>query len=198
MANQKQMKIDGETISVKDDLITWSNLISFSRILVIIPIIYFHIRNDYQINFTVTALIFYAIISDYLDGLVARKMNQVTELGKILDPVADKLIAFFLFGYIVLLGWIPLWFFVVGVIRDLLIMAGSLYIRKVRGKVAMAVMSGKISVNVLALYGFSVFFFPEADPLHNFFMIASLVMMILSFIHYCYRYIQILNGADFN
>lgn len=198
MAKQKQMRLDGESVTVKQDIFTWSNFISFTRVLVILPIIYFHIRNDYQINITVTLLIFYAIISDYLDGLVARRLNQVTELGKILDPVADKLIAFFLFGYIVLLGWIPVWFFVVGVVRDLLIMAGSLYIRKVRGKVAMAVMSGKISVNVLALYGFSVFFFPDADSLHNFFMIASLVMMILSFIHYCYRYIQILNGADFN
>src|SRR5690625_5456586 len=83
----------------------------------------------------------YRVASDYLDGLVARWKNEISELGKILDLVADKLMAFFLFLYTVMLGWIPVWYFVIGVIRDLCIMTGSLIIKKRSGKVAMSIMS---------------------------------------------------------
>ncbi len=192
------INVDGKKVLVRDDIFTWSNLISFSRVLVTIPIIYLHYENNREISLLVTLLIFYGALSDYLDGWVARLRNEISELGKILDPVADKVMAFFLFFYTVWLGWIPLWFFVVGVIRDLFIIMGSGYIKSKRGKVAMSTMTGKISVNVLALYWISVFFFREATSIHSILMMASLAMMIVSFVHYFYRYKMILEGADFN
>ena len=190
--------IDGKKVLVRDDIYTWSNLISLSRVLVVIPIIYLHIENDYQVNGWIWALIVYGALSDYLDGLVARWRNEISELGKSLDPVADKLMAFFLFIYTVWLGWIPLWYFVLGVIRDSLIMAGSAHIKKKRGKVAMSIMSGKITVNLMAIYWISVFFFPGAENVQTFFMVASAVMMIVSFVEYKERYHKIIEGADFN
>ncbi|CAN5143309.1 CDP-alcohol phosphatidyltransferase family protein [soil metagenome] len=192
------INVDGKKVLVKNDIFTWSNLISFSRVLVTIPIIYLHYENNREVSLLVTLLILYGAFSDYLDGWVARLRDEVSELGKILDPVADKVMAFFLFFYTVWLGWIPLWFFVVGVIRDMFIMMGSGYIKSKRGKVAMSTMSGKISVNVLALYWISVFFFREAVTIHTILMLASLAMMIVSFVHYFYRYKMILEGADFN
>lgn len=190
--------IDGKKILVKDDILTWSNLISLSRVLIVIPIIYFHIQNNYQANAAIVLLIIYGVISDYLDGLVARWRDEISELGKILDPIADKLLAFFLFLYTVAIGWIPVWYFVIGVARDLLIMAGSGHIKKRRGKVAMSIMSGKISVNIMAIYWLAVFFLRDATDLHNFLMLVSVAFMIYSFIEYVIRYRQIINGADFN
>lgn len=198
MAKYKLTNIDGRKISVKNDIFTWSNMISLSRLLIAIPVIWLHIENDYQVDLTITLLILAGIFSDYLDGVVARARDEVSELGKVLDPVADKLMAFILFGYTVLLGWIPIWYFAVGVIRDLMIMAGSAYIKRIRGKVAMAVMSGKISVNVMALYWVSVFFFPAATIVHQILMITSVIMMAISFIHYLHRFNQIRLGAEFN
>ncbi len=190
--------IDGKKVLVKDDILTWSNLISLSRVLIVIPIIYFHIQNNYQANAAIVLLIIYGVISDYLDGLVARWRDEISELGKILDPIADKLLAFFLFLYTVAIGWIPVWYFVIGVARDLLIMAGSGHIKKRRGKVAMSIMSGKISVNIMAIYWLAVFFLRDATDLHNFLMLVSVAFMIYSFIEYVIRYRQIINGADFN
>ncbi|MEX0994930.1 MAG: CDP-alcohol phosphatidyltransferase family protein [Balneolaceae bacterium] len=198
MTKHNLTNIDGRKISVKDDIFTWSNLLSLSRLLVAFPIIYLHMQNNYQVNILIVILISLGIFSDYLDGLVARKRNEVSELGKALDPVADKMMAVVLFGYTVWLGWIPVWYFALGVVRDLLIVAGSAYIKWLRGKVAMAVMSGKISVNVMALYWVSVFFFPEATQAHQFFMISSVILMVVSFIHYCYRFDQIRKGAEYN
>jgi CDP-diacylglycerol--glycerol-3-phosphate 3-phosphatidyltransferase len=198
MEKYKLTNIDGEKISVKNHVFTWPNFISLTRLLIVFPLIYFHMENGYQVDLIITALIGYGILSDYLDGLVARKTNEISELGKVLDPVADKLMAFFLFLYTVWLGWIPVWYFIVGVARDLLIMAGSAYIKRIRGKVAMAVMSGKISVNVMALYWVSVFFFQGATGVHKILMIVSVVMMVISFVHYIHRFNQIRKGADFN
>ena len=195
---QETSNIDGKKVLVSDDIFTWSNLISLSRVLIVIPIIYLHIQNDYQVNALIWGLIIYGAVSDYLDGLVARWRNEISELGKVLDPVADKLMAFFLFLYTVILGWIPLWYFFLGVTRDLLIMAGSAHIKKKRGKVAMSIMSGKVSVNFMAIYWISVFFFPEATGIHNYLLAVSTVMMIVSFIAYRKRYNKIIAGADFN
>lgn len=195
---QKVSNVDGKKVLVRDDIFTWSNLISLSRVLIVIPIIYLHIENDYQVNAMIWVLVIYGAISDYLDGWVARWRNEISELGKVLDPIADKLMAFFLFLYTVVLGWIPLWYFFLGVTRDLLIMAGSAHIKKKRGKVAMSIMSGKVSVNIMAVYWISVFFFPEAGQVHNFLLAVSTVMMIVSFIEYKNRYRKIIAGAEFN
>lgn len=192
------INVDGKKVLVRDDIFTWSNLISFTRVLVTIPIIYLHYENEQEINSLIILLIAYGVFSDYLDGFVARMRNEISELGKMLDPVADKMMAFLLFFYTVWLGWIPLWFFVLGVIRDILIMMGSGYIKKVRGKVAMSTMSGKIYVNVLALYWMSVFFLQQATTVHIVLMIASLIIMAISFVDYFFRYKKILEGAEFN
>ncbi|MFO7845093.1 MAG: CDP-alcohol phosphatidyltransferase family protein [Balneolaceae bacterium] len=192
------LHVDGKKVLVRNDIFTWSNLISFSRVLVTIPIIYIHYQNNKEVNQLVLMLIAYGALSDYLDGLVARLRNEISELGKMLDPVADKVMAFLLFFYTVWLGWIPLWFFLIGVVRDLMIMLGSWYIKKERGKVAMSTLSGKISVNVLALYWMSVFFVPEAEQVQTVLMYCSLAMMAFSFIAYVKRYKLILDGAEFN
>ncbi len=192
------INVDGKKVLVRDDIFTWSNLISLTRVLVALPIVYLHYENHKEINYLILGLIFYGGISDYLDGLVARMRDEISELGKILDPVADKIMAFVLFFYTVWLGWIPLWFFVIGIARDVLIMMGSWYIKRERGKVAMSTMSGKVSVNVLALYWLSVFFFPEQASIHIVLMMASLVVMVISFIDYFYRYKLILEGAEYN
>lgn len=190
--------VDGKKVLVRDDIFTWANLISLSRILVVFPIIWMHMQNDQQVNLWITLLIIYGAISDYLDGLVARWRDERSEMGKIMDPVADKVMAFFLFLYTVVIGWIPVWYFALGVARDLMIMAGSAHIKRKRGKVAMSIMSGKVSVNIMALYWLSVFFFREAETAHTFLMMVSVAMMFVSFIEYKRRYYKIIKGADFN
>ncbi len=190
--------VDGKKLIVKDTVFTWSNLISVSRILVVFPIIYLHQNNSLQINTPIMILIVYGVISDYLDGLIARLTNSISEFGKMMDPIADKTAAGLLFIYTVWLGWVPLWFLVFFVLRDLLIIAGSTLIRQKYGKVAMAIMSGKITVNVQALYWISVFFFPERTQVHFWLLWASVAMMSYSFLDYFNRFRVIMRGAQFN
>lgn len=64
------------------------NILSFIRIIIIIPFVLYFLNDNYL--FAALMLIISGL-SDMFDGIIARKLNQVTRLGKILDPVADKL-----------------------------------------------------------------------------------------------------------
>lgn len=190
--------IDGKKVTVSGRMFTISNFISFSRVLIAFPVMYIHYRNDFTVNNYIYGLIGYGIISDYLDGLVARKTNTISELGKMMDPISDKLAAGALFIYTVWLGWVPVWFLVFFIIRDVLILLGSSFIKLKYGKVAMSTLSGKITVNVLAAYWIAVFFFREATRMHELLLWASVIFMAYSLYSYFNRYRKIMRGAEFN
>ena len=105
-------------------ILTIPNLFSFLRIILII-IAGCQLYNHNNIN----AFIIYltAIITDFFDGFFARKLNQISELGKILDPLADKLMVISAVLILLLQHRMPLWFVIIVVIRDILILLGGLY-----------------------------------------------------------------------
>ena len=71
---------------------TYANLITYLRIILIpLMVIIFFLDFEYA-NYYVAFTFSIAAITDYIDGNVARRMNQETKLGKFLDPVADKLL----------------------------------------------------------------------------------------------------------
>lgn len=106
---------------------TIPNLISFIRILLIIPLIYFFLNEEY---ITGVSILVVSGISDMLDGWIARKFNQISALGKILDPIADKLtlVAVIVCVGILIPSIIPL--AVLLVTKDLLMLAGGYYLIK--------------------------------------------------------------------
>lgn len=100
--------------------------------------------------FRVLALVTYALasISDAIDGYIARNFNQSTPLGRVLDPIADKLLL--LTGVVTLsvTKWhagLPIWFAVLVIARDVVISVGMLIIYLTHGKAKVrARISGKI------------------------------------------------------
>jgi cardiolipin synthase (CMP-forming) len=60
-------------------------------------------------------------ITDWVDGYLARHLGQVSELGKILDPVADRLLFFVGAGGILIDGSVPTWFAVIVLVREVLV-----------------------------------------------------------------------------
>lgn len=188
--------IDKRKFVVKNKYMTLANFFSFSRILVAPILIIVHSKHG--INTLFTSLVVYAILSDYLDGWAARFNDEITELGKVADPVADKLLAGMLFIYAGWIDLIPIWFVTLCLSRDFLIMLGSLLIGRKKGKVAMSVMSGKIFVNFLAAYWIMAFFFPGYTQIISYLLISTTAILIYSFFDYIYRFIQIQRGADFN
>lgn len=192
------MDVDSQNITVTKRVFTLSNGISLLRIPIAALLVFLHYQNGGEFTLPVLLLIFAGIFSDYLDGILARKLNQVSELGKALDPICDKLGMLILFSYVVWLGHIPLWFFLFAIGRDLIIMAGSAYVRSRHGKVPMAIFSGKASINVVTVYWVIAFAFPQAEFWLHFWLGGSVIMMLYSFYEYMERFYRIAQGADFN
>lgn len=71
-----------------------------------------------------------ASLTDSLDGYLARKWNQITEFGKLFDPLADKLLLLAVLFCIARSGLIPWWVLVVMAVKELLMMAGSVWMLK--------------------------------------------------------------------
>jgi cardiolipin synthase len=65
-------------------------------------------------------------ITDWIDGYLARHLHQTSELGKILDPVADRLLFFIGAGGILIDGSVPTWFAVVVLVREVLVAGATL------------------------------------------------------------------------
>lgn len=132
-----------------DRILTVPNLISFIRLLAI-PYFWWVLLAEERIAFA-AVLIFLIGGTDWIDGYLARRLNQVSELGKVLDPVADRLmiasalIAGLIAGAIpAVIGWALL-------IREAFV-GGMALLLATRGHGALAVRPlGKIST--FLLYG---------------------------------------------
>lgn len=72
----------------KEDLFTVPNILTYFRFLLIVPFVCFFLNNNYVVA---SVCIILSGLTDCFDGFFARRLNQVTSLGKILDPIADKL-----------------------------------------------------------------------------------------------------------
>lgn len=81
-------KNDSQHESVYKKIFTAPNILSLFRIVLIVPSVYYILMENY-----ILAMILLIIsgITDMFDGIVARQLNQITKLGQVLDPVADKL-----------------------------------------------------------------------------------------------------------
>lgn len=91
------------------------------------------------------AVIVYALASltDVLDGYIARKYNQITDFGKLMDPLADKLMVIAMLLMLVINAYIPAWVLVVMVCKELAMVAGAALLLGGRKVVVMANKLGK-------------------------------------------------------
>ncbi len=111
-----------------------ANKISVLRILlvpgIVASMLYYHPDREW-LRFVALGLFLVGVVSDAVDGLIARSQQQQTQLGTLLDPIADKsLILGALISCSVIRGlpdWmrIPAWFNLIVISRDVLVIAGS-------------------------------------------------------------------------
>ncbi len=126
-----------------------SNQLSLLRLFLTIPCA---IALWYDLRIFTLIIAFIAIVSDYLDGYLARKLNQVTDLGKILDPIADKVLVLTIIVVMILKNDIPLWLASFIIFRDIAILLGGILIKKLKGIVLVSNYWGKWAVSAIALY----------------------------------------------
>ena len=164
---------------------TIPNLISFIRILLVPLFAYLFMQGDFVPAVIVLAL---SGLSDCVDGKIARKFNQISALGKMLDPLADKLtqitLAVLLFLTFNKADDTMLkafsWVFLVFIGKEFIMVLGSVIMLTVGLRPGAAEIYGKVAT--LAFYVVMVFiigFGPEVGAFRNLFTIPNTLMMIL-------------------
>jgi cardiolipin synthase len=130
------------------EVFTISNLFSFLRIFLVIPIFYY--LSIYE-NILALIIIIVAVVTDWLDGYFARKFNQITQLGKVLDPLADKICTLGGFIALTLYQQFPLWLTVVIIVRDITLILGSFILYRHRHVVNPSNRPGKLTAFLIVV-----------------------------------------------
>ncbi len=171
-----------------DRIWTISNSISITRVLFLIPLAYCLFGEFEYHRFWAVGVITVAVLTDFLDGYLARRLHQVSEVGKVVDPVADKIAVGVLGIFLMALGDIPVWYIVVVLLRDGLILAGGIYIKKKKNIVAQSNWPGKFAVSSIALYlFFSTFSLSSLATAKTYSLWLSVVLMAFSMVVYAQR-----------
>jgi len=173
---------------MKGPYFTISNLLSISRIFLVIPIVLFLRQQTAIGNYFALGLAILACITDFLDGILARKLNEISDLGKILDPLADKFAILIVTFLLIFLRDFPAWLFFIIIVRDLAIMAGGLFIVGKHKVILQSNWYGKFTSGALALTILAYILDFKAS--HPWLIGISVIMLILSSVSYALVFIR--------
>ena len=163
-----------------------ANFLSISRIFACIPLIICFSKmasnSDYRIYSIY--IILYIVISDILDGFYARRANVVTDLGKIIDPVADKIGFITVLIYLIQTFGQPFFiFFILLSVRDILLLSFALYFLVYTDYTPQANNWGKLFIFVCVLM--VIFYIYELNPVVSYILyFSSIVLLLISSVIY--------------
>lgn len=215
MSNKKKTKekekpkyhTSGDT-SVSNRAFTIPNLICLARILLITPFVEFFLDKEY-VNAAI--VIIASGLSDCIDGLIARKFNQESELGKILDPLADKLTLLAVGICLCLIEPFFLPVVVILVIKDILMLIGSSKVIKMGILVPKSKWYGKVGTVMFYITVTFIVFVEMMQTMENpliyidyetgkwismIMLCLTAIMMIFAFIMYSITFRDIIKRAE--
>lgn len=176
----------------KNEWLTIPNLLSLFRIMLIPLFVYSYLTaNSQEDYFVSSAIIVFSGLTDLLDGVIARKYNQITELGKVLDPAADKLTQAAL-AFCLIVTWEYMWIMVlIFLIKEISLIINNVLLLRKNKKIDGAQWYGKVSTFVF--YGCTILLvaFPGMNTgLANTLMAVTAAFLLLSFVLYTRLFIK--------
>jgi|TARA_B110000263_G_scaffold68271_1_gene59256 CDP-diacylglycerol--glycerol-3-phosphate 3-phosphatidyltransferase len=174
-----------------DRIMTLANSISISRILLTFPLVY--ILNIFSIEtqemaYVVWGIILLIVFTDFLDGYVARKTDEITNFGKIIDPVADKICLVVVLTFLIFEYKLPfLIFFLLLSIRDVYLIIIGVYLINAQEEVFQSNWTGKWFLGISTLM-MAAFIFPAPEWARWGLYSISLLLMAVSTWQYSNRY----------
>ena len=173
----------------RKEIYTLSNSLSILRLLLFIPIWVLLDKNELDhIRIIILAICLFGALTDILDGLIARKRNEVTEFGKIIDPLADKIVIATLVIRLFAIGEISGYYLFMILTRDLLILIGGTMVTNRIGKVLPSNILGKITViNIAAVLLLILFGINKENIIFQIIYILSIILIAVSLVGYVIR-----------
>ena len=181
----------------QDRIMTLANAISISRIFLAIPLVLLFediSKGEPAKLWWAFGLILIIILTDFLDGYVARKAEETTNFGKLIDPVADKVCMMVVMIYLIISYKLPfLLFFVILAIRDVFLIIIGVYLMFSQEEVFQSNRSGKWFMGITALMmTFFLFQNPLGIPGYVLWMTYLISMLLFAFstFEYIRRYMR--------
>tara|TARA_B100001115_G_C15736058_1_gene358841 strand:+ start:302 stop:853 length:552 start_codon:yes stop_codon:yes gene_type:complete len=172
----------------KDKILTIANMVSISRILLCFPLVIFLENNDTLNSFIIIIII---IITDLIDGFIARMADEITDFGKLIDPLADKICFLVVSIYLIFnYGFYMLLFFSLIMIRDIIIIIIGSYLMLNKNIALESNKSGKWFIFVSSLMMISIIYGFPTIIVYSFYFI-SIFLMIVSTVQYIKKYNKI-------
>jgi len=170
------------------------NLLTLLRIVLIPP---FVILLSYGYRWPALGVFLAAGLTDALDGFIARTWRQQTELGRALDPLADKLLLNAAFITLGVLHWVPLWLVILIISRDLIILVGGLFSHLMHLHVPMhPTVLGKGTTVSQLVYVSLAMALSHTPPALVALQWLTAGLTVLSGLHYLYRGIRAVNAHE--
>lgn len=188
----RRKKIRKKRLATRHDrIMTLANSISISRILLAFPLVYilniFSVKSQ-EMAYAVWGIIFLIVLSDFLDGYVARKTDEITNFGKIIDPVADKICLVVVLTFLIFEYKLPFFiFFLLLSIRDVYLIIIGVYLINMQEEVFQSNWTGKWFL-VISTIMMATFIFPAPELIRWSLYGGSLLLMAISTWQYSNRY----------
>ena len=176
-------------MSCRDKLKFIPNLLCVIRILLVFVFIYLSLNDMLG-----AALIVFLVAgaTDVLDGFLARRYNWITDLGKILDPFADKLMQCTVLIILSIRNILPIWFAIVFILKEVVTLAMGLLVIKKRNVVVVSKWYGKAAVCLFyATVALSVIlrdFLAENALIYALMFVPAAVCAVCAFVAYFKHY----------
>lgn len=174
----------------RDEASRWwtaSNLLSFSRILLLIPILFFLRENTPVGNYKAVGVMLLAAATDWFDGYFARRFHQKTDLGRIVDPLSDKICVGAVATFLTIYRDFPLWFLILILARDFSILMFGFFMTLRRG-VPESNWYGKVAVTAMAVV--LITFTLNIEPVKWPFFWIMATLFFISVLAYVIRFIS--------
>lgn len=177
------------------------NKLAILRIILVVPFVIFlslalEVSDNTAVYMTMrvfAAIIFVgASITDYYDGKIARKYNLITNLGKLLDPLADKILVISALVTLTKFSQISLWFVIVIIFRELMI-TGLRSIVAAEGVVIAAESLGKWKTATQMIALTLIILVPFSFTINNILLLTPLILTIVSGVEYVIKCKNVLN-----
>ena len=166
-----------------DQVFTIPNILSFFRLLLIPLIVFLYVGKELY-GWTLVVLII-SLVTDIIDGLVARKLNMVTDFGKFIDPVADKLTQLAVLFCLVTrfpLMWIPI---SIMLLKEILQFALRFVVFRYTGEVHSAEWHGKVATFLIyVMMSLHVIWYGITDVVSTLTITITSLSMLLSCVLY--------------
>lgn len=175
------------------DLVSLPNILTYIRIILIFIFIYFFQQEMQYKSIYLGGILILSGLSDVLDGMIARKFNMVTEIGKCLDPIADKLTQFVLL--LCLLGKYPMAWIVLGIFvtKEIVVTIVGFVVIHIQGRNEGAKWYGKLSTVIFYIVVIILVLFNQINiRLANVLLCISGIALIIAFFGYIRQYLVIL------